>query len=370
MSAETLHIEAMNLYEKALAWRAQGSHDYFRENAARALKLESEAAYRYDDSHGDEPSRSVLFRSAATIAIEIGNYDEAMTLAGAGLSKQGPIVSEFVALIKDAEFRRNLKSNNQRLSDETLRLSLDGNSVGFGFVPYQKFQQRIDALSKMIRRTYDRLSGIDFSESVRSKDGVPVFLGVPMAGSFAVDVRVGELQQTEFPWSNRKIDTGELLTELVTGMRAFESGNLSELNESIPDESYRRNFTELGRQIIPDGSDVTIVTLESGTIMHERNIVRLKVSRKAIRTHTKSYTQPSLTTLEVVGVLRGARQPDDDSSFVEVLDEKGRFHKIRVAEELMADIVRPLWDKRVIATIFKKGHHWELEHMAPAESSD
>ncbi|MGV7168034.1 hypothetical protein, partial [Xanthomonas citri] len=245
-----------------------------------------------------------------------------------------------------------------------------GGAVGFGFVPYQKFQHRIDALSKIIRRTFDRLDGVEFSQSIRSKEATPIFLGAPMASSFAVDVRIGELRQNEFPWPAGRVKTTEVLTEVVKGMRAFENGNLSELNNLIADQSYRRNFAELGRQIIPDGLDVTVVTLESSIGSSERDIVRLKVSRRAIRTQIKNSFQNSLKNYDVVGVLRGARQPGDDSSFVEVLDEDGRFHKIRVAEELMADIVRPLWDKRVIASVFKKGHQWELEHMIPAESVD
>lgn len=370
MNVENSHAATMRLYEQALASRAQGSYAEFCKSAEMALNLETQAAYAYDSASGDEPTRSVLFRSAATIAIEAGKYEEALKLAGAGLSKSGPIISEFVALVKDAEFRRNLRSSNLRLSDETLRLSLDGGAVGYGFVPYQKFQHRIDALCKMIRRTYDRLTGVDFRDSIRGKEGISVFLGAPMASSFAVDVRLGESHQTKFPWPADKVETTDVLTELVRGMRAFEGGDLSELGESIPDESYRRNFAELGRQIIPDGSDVTVVTLESTTRTHERNIVRLKISRGGMRAHGKSPAAPSLKNCDVQGVLRGARQPDNDSSFVEVLDDRGNFHKIRVAEELMADIVRPLWDKRVVANISKKGHHWELEHMAPAESTD
>ncbi|MCC8469009.1 hypothetical protein [Xanthomonas phaseoli] len=370
MNVEASHSEAMRLYEQALSLRAQGDFNSFQENAVLALEQEKRAAYEYEKLSGDEPTRSVLFRSAATIAIEAGKYEEALEIAGAGLARRGPIVSELVSLVKDAEFRRNLRANNQRVSDETLRLSLDGCAVGFGFVPYQKFQHRIDALSKMIRRTFDRLDGVDFSDSVRSKETVKVFLGAPMAGSFAVDVRVGELQQTNFPWATGRVQAAEVLTEIVKGMRAFEDGNLLGLNNLIEDESYRRNFAELGRQIIPDGSDVTVVTLESGTRSHKRDFVRLKVSRKAMHAHTKNYSRKLSKNADIVGVLRGARQPDDDSSFVEVLDEEGKFHKIRVAEELMADIVRPLWDKRVIASIFKKGSHWELEHMAPAESAD
>ena len=92
MVISTLHNEAMDLAEKAL-FRRRRDKD---EEAAlplfeQALHFEMEAIKEFDRLGLDiEPTRSVLHRSAATLAVDCGQFDEARELVAKGLAGNPP----------------------------------------------------------------------------------------------------------------------------------------------------------------------------------------------------------------------------------------------------------------------------------------
>jgi hypothetical protein len=80
MSALDLHNEAME--KTFLAQEAKLRNDFLEYlNLSReAFNLEREASMMLKDNTDSEPTRSVLFRSAATLALNCGEYDEAVRL--------------------------------------------------------------------------------------------------------------------------------------------------------------------------------------------------------------------------------------------------------------------------------------------------
>ncbi len=65
-----LHRQAMALVDQAEEAKRNGFTDKYLEFTRDALRYESEAAWEIAGEIALEPSRSVLFRSAATLAIE------------------------------------------------------------------------------------------------------------------------------------------------------------------------------------------------------------------------------------------------------------------------------------------------------------
>jgi hypothetical protein len=67
---KNIHREAMEHTDLALVARRQGDEiaasSYFR----RAYELELQAASSFLDKPNDEPTRSILYRSAATLALD------------------------------------------------------------------------------------------------------------------------------------------------------------------------------------------------------------------------------------------------------------------------------------------------------------
>lgn len=101
-STTELHQEAMELAEQAFAARRSNDLPTARTYAYRAFHLEKQAA----DQSMTEPTRSVLHRSAATLALDCGEYREAERLVAAALagSPPGAIANELREVL-DATYK-------------------------------------------------------------------------------------------------------------------------------------------------------------------------------------------------------------------------------------------------------------------------
>jgi len=84
-----LHREAMKLAERGFEVRRHGSAQNADELFASALAREREAAEVADEQRL-EPTRSILFRSAAWLAYHAGQEREALRLVGRGLTTTTP----------------------------------------------------------------------------------------------------------------------------------------------------------------------------------------------------------------------------------------------------------------------------------------
>jgi hypothetical protein len=86
------HNQAMVLAEQAFAARRRDDQASATQLARRAFILEKQVA----EQSQTEPSRSVLHRSAATLALDCGEYREAERLIAAALAGDppGPIANE------------------------------------------------------------------------------------------------------------------------------------------------------------------------------------------------------------------------------------------------------------------------------------
>ncbi|HEX6902886.1 MAG TPA: hypothetical protein VF789_24435 [Thermoanaerobaculia bacterium] len=82
-----LHEDAMELVERALMEREPARA---RQWFLSAFEKERNAAEMLADAREEEPTRSVLYRSAATMALDCRNYREADRLIQEGLSGNPP----------------------------------------------------------------------------------------------------------------------------------------------------------------------------------------------------------------------------------------------------------------------------------------
>lgn len=89
-----MHDEAMALSDQAFAAQKQNDSAKAVELFEKAFCHEREAAMVLESKHEIEPSRSVLFRSAAWLAIHAGLPREAMRMAAFGLSGTPPLSIE------------------------------------------------------------------------------------------------------------------------------------------------------------------------------------------------------------------------------------------------------------------------------------
>jgi hypothetical protein len=94
-----LHHRAMELCDAALLAEASGEVDRSRELFREALAFESEAAGRLAPRVDHEPTRSVIHRSAVSMALRAGELDAAGRLIAVALSGDPPV--EIAEELKD-----------------------------------------------------------------------------------------------------------------------------------------------------------------------------------------------------------------------------------------------------------------------------
>lgn len=90
-SIKQLHDTAMGLVSDILYNPLDKDHTDEEKTLEMALKFETAAADKVSKEKEFEPSRSILYRSAATIAIRCRKYKEAIRLANEGLSGFPPV---------------------------------------------------------------------------------------------------------------------------------------------------------------------------------------------------------------------------------------------------------------------------------------
>jgi hypothetical protein len=89
-TTKDLHRRAMEMFESALVARHGEDESVVVKFLSEALKFESAAADSVADDHSLEPTRSVLHRSAASIALQMFDTNTARRYAEAGLKGNPP----------------------------------------------------------------------------------------------------------------------------------------------------------------------------------------------------------------------------------------------------------------------------------------
>jgi tetratricopeptide (TPR) repeat protein len=113
-----LHREAMALADEADRLRRQGNFPSAQEQLRRAFESERRAAEMSGAEMELEPTRSVLHRSAAALALECGEYREAERLIAAALAGNPPeqIAEELRDLLAQVYFDRPPRARRRSLT--------------------------------------------------------------------------------------------------------------------------------------------------------------------------------------------------------------------------------------------------------------
>ena len=363
----TLHGEAMDLAEEAFNASLRGDRDTASRLFRLAFEKERSAAEALKESYALEPSRSVLFRSAASLALDCGEWREAERLISFGLVGAPPeeIAEELRDLMEQVHFARHLELRGIELAPEEFQFSLAGRAIGYGVAPSDAVTSRITSTERLLLRTAERKAGRPFRESgVAPKavaDSVEVFMSVPRAASFAVTFRVGRpREQVDLP---ELTGTTDLIDEVMTCLTLFQEGRDDELRRRIPDTPYFNNFTAIAKQIAPDGEDVTLVGFTT-----ERHGSRstLQLTRTGSHRAVQRSRSPLSGYVEVTGKLLFADERGG-KNLIRLVDENEIEYKVTVPAGMMSDIVKPLWEDVVTVTGERYRGTIRLENIRRAE---
>ena len=124
-SVWSLHDKAMELYDDSIAAVHNGDAVKAAELKKRASEFEAKAAAVLPEEKSSEPTRSILYRSAASMAYCAGDFEKAKRLAAKGLSgwPTKEIESELVDLLEVIlkERERSMKKDK----DATIKIRYD-----------------------------------------------------------------------------------------------------------------------------------------------------------------------------------------------------------------------------------------------------
>lgn len=348
-----LHREAMESVDAALAERRAGNHIAARNHFITALEQERQAA----EATLTQPSRSILFRSAAWLSLEAEDAAEAERLAACGLADRNVpdrIKSELRAVAEESRLRlyRPLPPPTAMPS---ISLHLEGPAVGFGGANPADIEPRVAATRNMLMRTAERQEKMAF----RRQSPPPVALTQRLqprvsyaSASVVVQVSLGGAQMSLWDANDN------VVRDIRRSLEAFGEGGEAALVPLIPEELYRKNFASLATLIAPDGARITSVDVLSTTAQGQLPVVRLR-QRPPMSEPRKT---KSHQTVRLVGELRGADETIATNK-IKILTDEG-VQSIQVREIAMEDLVRPFYGIRVAITARERaGRGLELVGM-------
>ncbi len=338
----------MDFADEAFFAKRNGQEELAKEYFEKAYQAEKRAAEQVDDPLL-EPTRSVLFRSAATLAFDCGKVEEAERLVLRALLGDPPpeIESELKALFEKTQFKEHISLHGVALNAGELQLTLVGRAIGEGMAYLKEVVARLQDIEKLVYRTKARVRNQDFSRRLILPSLHGLYMSVPRTGSFSVTLKVGEEDILPLPNFD---DSHDVVGEFMDCMELLQNKRFDLLRERIEVPQYFQNFVGLAKKIAPDGEDITMVGL---TVLRGAN--ERSVSFSCHRHEIPDFTQVEVHSSEfelgdnpttVSGVLRYADALRHDHE-VKLAVPEGRPWKILVPEGLMEDIVTPHWGKPV-----------------------
>lgn len=365
---QELHRRAMEQTDYAIEARANGDEARAIDLFASAFQLEREAAEIVASDHSNEPTRSVLLRSAATLALDCGKLADAERLVCLALSGSPPaeIAEELRDIYEQVNFQRHLALRGVGLASNEIQLSIAGNSIGFGVAPTAAFLRRVEMTENLLYRTAERLRGMEYREaSLRgqfNESTIELFLSVPRAASFAITIRVAKPQ---FGSSQMPSFAEQVIDELMLCLDHFARNEEDLLKARIVDPAYIVNFLGIAQAIAPDGHDVSLVGF---TAQRAGNIRNVELTESAIADASiASWLAPDAASLELVmlsGYLKLAEA--HDTHLMIMVDTEGVEQFVHVPYGLMADVVKPLLDGFVTVTCSKSASGLRIEKIQPS----
>ncbi len=347
-----LHKQAMDIAEQALLIQIKGDYEESIRLFGEAFNIEREAALTLEISDENEPSRTILFQSAASLALKAENPSEAEKMASYALIGSGPenIKDEIRDLLEQINLERHLKLKGIELAHDEVQLSLAGPEIGFGMAKTDEFIKRIEIIEKMAIRTAERQQGLPFREKGKPpkyiKETYEPYFSIPRAASFAVTIKFGYATKNYLLFEQDPIQN--MINDFIENIDLINNKKESELEEKIKNEKYFNNFIALTKKLSPDLKNVNLVGFTT-TRDNKENYANLIRTSKDIK--IKNIIEEDDTT---EGELRTITGKLDFASAakheVQLTDEDGSKYTVIVPHEILSDIVKPYWEDIVEIT--------------------
>lgn len=348
----SVHEQAMDWADKARSARRDKDEDKYVRSMKTAFELEKKAALMIQ-SEESEPTRSVLHRSAASLAYKCKMYREAEWLVSRALSGNPPkeIIGELRRLNRKVLLELRLEEKQVSVSDQEFSMNLDGNQIIEGLAPVDLITHRITKLKKIFWNTIRQTNGMAFSSSAQLKNQMyTLWVSAWEPSSIDVVLRLGVSGQMSLP-NLGGFDS--IFHRVMTNFNLLNHGDYVPLQKQIGDNEYYCNFVALAKEIAPDGDDV--VTVNLGTVVEgqqrEVNFRRQQQQFSEVPLPNLLKSDNGLYTTDEEITVRGKLQyadAMDEHKVVKLRDVDSEMTwKIIVPDAYMKDVVQPHFDEDV-----------------------
>ena len=321
-----IHNKAMELAETAEIAKRQGNHSEYASLIKKAFALEKNASNIVSDDISNEPTRSVLLRSAASLAIDCNEYREAERLISLALigNPHEEIADELRDLFEQIQFGRHLDLKGIKLSPNEVQLSIFGKSVSHGVAKSDEVSNRVINFERMIYRTAERKSGEPYRERGEPKKSITnefqIYQTIPRAASFAITLMIGLPEwKKEFQFDNY---IEEVIDEVMDALDLVEKEEYDDLYKVIDDETYFRNFLSLTKLFAPTGEDVNQVGLTTLRRGKPKSVTLTKTKKAIVHADEIIKQRRKVETKEVTGILKYADSRKENKDRIRVIDDK------------------------------------------------
>ena len=344
----------MEFADEAFFARRNGQENVAFEFFEKAFHAEKGAADLYLETN-IEPTRSVLNRSAATLALDCGRIRDAEKLVSIALAGEPPnaIAEELRDLQEKVNFARHLHLQGISIGNDQLQITFAGKAIKKGFAARSAVFTRVADFEKLVVRTTSRVLGKDFNERESKSNSSGLFISTPRAASFSLTLQIGLGADPRLPNFG---DDKQIIDELMKCMNLLQHQDLEALQAEIPDPAYFRNFIGLAKKIAPDGESISLVGLTS-LRRGKENSVSFSIRQEQIPELPKPESvDPAIVILDEKNTISGnllfadALQ-ENQSVKLEVPD--GRNWTVLVSPGDMEDVVRPYWGRSVVVDGFR-----------------
>lgn len=369
---DNLHEEAMDLAEQALREKRRGDIALAQELFELSLEKEKKVLELLENEPYQEPMYSVLYRSAATLALDCGNFRLAEKLASTALSKEplDYVADELRDVFEQATAARHL--NLGSLNENELEISLSGKGVGYGLILSSEVENRRDVMKKQIKRLAEYLCANVFSAKGRLKELFRIFELTPQPGSFTVKFMIEPINQVKaLDLSPKPPSPSDVIAKFMSLILIVNAGEISRLSEEISDVDYRKNFINDLKKLAPDGEDVSQVGFSALNISTQSPIsVAFRVTKKKIQSYIEaeeaSYSADECETVEGRLLSADATVRGKNKTIKLVLNDD-TTRTIEVSESEIDEIVRPYWntDVQVVISREDSSQNYRLIEIAP-----
>jgi hypothetical protein len=335
----------MLLAQEAAIAVSEGNLERSKSLCLEALPLEKEAAQRIPKVPESEPTRSILYKSASSLAYKGGRFEEAIQLLGEALSgwPNAEVRGEILSLYEQINLGSHLELAGLELSSHQVQLSFAGNAIGYGQALYPVIRDRLNAFLNVVGRTGQRLYGMPFASNRGARlSGMDSLISVPRPGSFALTIEIAQRIESQM---NMFADGERIIEEVLRCAAAFQDGSVEALEDSVGDDLYFDNLVGWISQLAPDGENVKLVGLTSPS----RDVALTKIGKEIAPSRSK-HILPIIQTFDEDSfrTVRGTmmKAVSDGSDLIGIRLEDNRVMDFYVSEG-MAEIVRSNFNELV-----------------------